>query len=77
MMTPTVFTQETPPSKLPFLESICWQTDNVYRFTDEQMLSRYERGWRYRQLFNNLEGEELDFVKKLAITHHSWIQVDL
>jgi hypothetical protein len=77
MMTPTVVTQETPPIKLPFLESICWQTDNVYRFTDEQMLGRYERGWRYRQLFNNLEGEELDFVKKLAITHHSWIQVDL
>jgi hypothetical protein len=43
-MTPTVKTQDTRPAKLPFLESICWQTDNVYRFTSEQMLSRYERG---------------------------------
>jgi hypothetical protein len=77
MMTPPVATQEILPSKLPFLESICWQTDNVYHFTLEEMLSRYERGWGYRQLFNNLEGEELDFVKQLAITYHSWIQVDL
>jgi hypothetical protein len=53
-MTPLVKTQDARPAKLPFLESICWQTDNVYRFTSEQMLSRYERGWAYRQLFNNL-----------------------
>ena len=76
-MTPTVTTRDTRPNKLPFLESICWQTNNVYRFTCEQMLSRYERGWEYRQLFNNLEGEELKFLKGLAIAHHSWLQVDL
>lgn len=76
-MTPTVKTQDTRPTKLPFLESICWQTNNVYRFTFEQMLSRYERGWEYRQLFNNLEGEELNFLKQLAKTHHSWLQADL
>ncbi len=51
------------PQKLFFLESICWQTENVYRFTPEEMLSRYERGWRYRNLFNNLDGEELAFLK--------------
>ncbi|MBW4560505.1 MAG: hypothetical protein KME32_04970 [Mojavia pulchra JT2-VF2] len=43
------------PNKLRFLESICWQTGDVYRFTPEQMLSRYERGWEYRKLFSNLE----------------------
>ena len=76
-MTSIVKTQDTIPAKLPFLESICWQTDNVYRFTFEQMLSRYERGWEYRQLFNNLEGEELDFLKQIAKTYHSWLQSDL
>ncbi len=67
----------TIPEKLPFLESICWQTDNVYRFTPEQMLSRYERGYSYRQLFNNLEGEELKFLQKLAKQYSSWLQATL
>lgn len=65
------------PKKLPFLESICWQTENIYRFTRDQMLSSYERGWRYRQLFNNLEGEELNFLKKLAKKYNSWLQTEL
>ena len=47
------------PDKLPFLEAICWQSENVDRFDPEQMLSRYERGWTYRNLFNNLEAQEL------------------
>ena len=50
-------TKEYVPTKLPFLEAICWQTDDVYQFNPEQMLSRYERGWRYHDLFKNLEGE--------------------
>ncbi|MFH7031091.1 MAG: hypothetical protein ACHBN1_38565 [Heteroscytonema crispum UTEX LB 1556] len=65
------------PEKLPFLESICWQTVDVYRFTLEQMLSRYERGWRYRDIFNNLEGEELIFLTELARRYNSWLQVYL
>ena len=67
----------TAPEKLPFLESICWQTGDVYRFTPEQMLSRYERGYSYRQLFNNLEGEELKFLQKLAKRYNSWLQATL
>jgi hypothetical protein len=73
-MTPIVKTQNTRPAKLPFLESICWQTGDVYRFTSEEMLSRYGRGWTYRQLFNNLEGEELNFLRQLAKTYHSPVQ---
>lgn len=65
------------PKKLPFLEAICWQTEDVYHFTPEEMLSRYERGWRYRQLFDNLEGEELNFLKDLAKRYNSWLQPDL
>jgi hypothetical protein len=41
------------------------------------MLSRYERGWQYYQLFNNLEGEELNFIKELARHYQSWLQVYL
>ncbi len=65
------------PPKLPFLEAICWQTENIYCLTPEQMLSRYERGWRYRNIFNNLEGEELEFLKKIAHQYQSWLQVEL
>lgn len=66
-----------PPKYLPFLESICWQTADVYRFTPEEMLSRYERGWRYRDIFNNLEGEELYFLRELAKHYKSWLMADL
>ena len=41
------------------------------------MLSRYERGWRYRNLFKNLEDEELEFLKKIAHQYQSWLQVEL
>jgi Nucleotidyl transferase AbiEii toxin, Type IV TA system len=65
------------PEKLAFLKSICWQTEDVYKFSPEQMLSRYERGWRYREIFNNLEGEELDFLTALAKAGNSWLQVHI
>jgi Nucleotidyl transferase AbiEii toxin, Type IV TA system len=67
---------DNPPKKLPFLESICWQTRDVYRFTPEEMLNRYERGWRYRDIFNNLESEELDFIRELAAYYKSWLVAD-
>jgi hypothetical protein len=65
------------PKRLPFLESICWQTADVYRFSPEEMLSRYERGWRYRDIYNNLEGEEINFLKELARLYKSWLLVEL
>jgi hypothetical protein len=65
------------PEELPFLESICWQTADVYQFTPEEMLSRYERGWEYRQLLGNHEGEELCFLTELAKRYHSWLQAAL
>jgi len=65
------------PQKLPFLESICWQTKNVYQFSLEEMLNSYERGWKYRSLFDNLEQQELEFIKKLAHQYQSWLIVDL
>jgi hypothetical protein len=77
MATATVARELSMPERLPFLESICWQTQDVYRFAPEEMLSRYERGWRYRQLFNNLSSKELDFIKKLAQHYHSWLRTEI
>ncbi|MEA5569616.1 hypothetical protein [Calothrix sp. UHCC 0171] len=65
------------PKKLPFLESISWQITDVYKPTLEEMLSSYERGWRYRDIFNNLEGEELNFLKEIARKYRSWLVVEL
>lgn len=65
------------PKKLPFLEKICWQTKDVYQFTPKQMLHRYERGWKYRTLFGDLEETELDFLRDLAKHYNSWLRVEL
>jgi hypothetical protein len=65
------------PPKLPFLEAICWQTKNVYDFSLEEMLTAYERGWRYRSLFNNLEQDELEFIRTIAQEYQSWLIVEL
>jgi len=73
---PVVF-EISVPEKLPFLEAICWQIENVYRFTPDRMLSCYERSWSYRNLFNQLEGEELNFLKELVKYYNSWLQTDL
>ena len=65
------------PKELPFRESSCWQTADVYQFTPEQMLSCYEWRWESCKLFGNLEDEELCFLKELAKCYHSWLQADL
>jgi Nucleotidyl transferase AbiEii toxin, Type IV TA system len=62
------------PQKLPFLESICWQIADVHQLTPEEMLNSYERGWKYREIFNNLKGEELIFLTELARNYNSWLQ---
>ena len=61
------------PKHLPFLKAICWQTQDIKHFTLPAMLNRYERGWKYRGVLADLEGEELEFVRKLAQKADSWI----
>ena len=41
------------------------------------MLGCYERGWKYKNLFNNLEGDELEFLIKIASIYDSWLKVEL
>lgn len=63
----------SPPHHLPFLEALCWQTENVKHLTPQEMLDRYERGWLYKGVLAELEGEELTFLRKLAKAEGSWI----
>jgi hypothetical protein len=64
------------PQKLPFLEAVCWQTENPYRLSPEEMLCRYERGWRYRGVVADLEEEERQFVQNLGQRYGSWISME-
>lgn len=73
----TRLTQIKVPKHLPFLQAICWQTADVWRFTPDEMLNRYERGWDNRGVAANLEKEELAFVRDLAKAYGSWLSVDL
>ncbi|MCP4348515.1 MAG: hypothetical protein GY795_23780 [Desulfobacterales bacterium] len=65
------------PENLPFLKSVCWQTQDITLFTLSEMLNRYERGWKYRGVLADLEGEELDFVRNLVKKNDSWIVCDV
>jgi hypothetical protein len=59
------------PQQLPFLEFLGWQIADVYRLTQLEMLSYYERGWRDRYIAH-LPASELAFIKQLVVRHQSW-----
>ena len=67
-------TQSDIPAELPFLQAICWDLDDVKLLTPDEMLSRYERGWRYCGVLADLEGEDLRYVRQLARVKGSWLQ---
>jgi hypothetical protein len=64
------------PQKLPFLEFLCWQLKTPKTLNLEEILSRYERGWKYRTLFE-IPQEELTFLRTLAQRYHSWLITEL
>jgi hypothetical protein len=66
-----------PPAHLPFLQAICWQQLDVSQLTDDEMLDLYERGWIYRGVLADLEGEERVFLKTLAEAKQSWLSNDV
>ncbi len=63
---------KTRPKKLPLLEFLGWQINDVYQLNDSEMLSRYERGWRYRHLID-ISTEELAWIERLAQAQKSWL----
>lgn len=66
-----------PPRELPFLSAICWDLRDISILTHDEMLNRYERGWEYRGVLADLEGEELAFLRQLAKMKGSWLQTDV
>jgi hypothetical protein len=65
------------PEHLPLLEALCWQTADIKRLTQEEMLHRYERGWHYRGVLADLGEEEQQFLKALCQTYGSWLSADV
>lgn len=65
------------PIKLPFLEAVCWDLDDVKVLAPDEMLSRYERGWDNRGVLADLDGDEKNFVAQLAREKGSWLQLDV
>lgn len=63
----------TIPQRLPFLEAICWQMQNVHLLTPEEMLRRYERGWHYRSAWGDPSPQEQGFIDTLVQTYGSWL----
>lgn len=68
---------QTVPVDLPFLSAICWQTNDIKQFTEDEMLDRYERGWNYRGVLADLKGEELIFLRRIARAKGSWLITDV
>lgn len=62
------------PRKLPFLEAVCKKLNQRINLDDEQrLLGLYERGWIFRGVLANLEGDEARYVRALATRYNSWI----
>lgn len=66
-----------PPAHLPFLQALCWQRNDITGLGYDEILDLYERGWNYRGVLADLEGEELAFVKALAQAKQSWLVNDV
>ncbi len=62
------------PRALPFLAQICKKLNQRINLEDEQrLLGVYERGWIFKGVLGNLEGDEARYVKALATKYNSWI----
>ena len=60
----------------PFLRSLLWQGDRERDLSDQDMLSIYERGWRFRDVLSPLGFGEIAYVKHLASTYGSWLELE-
>jgi hypothetical protein len=63
------------PRELPFLASISW-FDRLYReLPPEDMLRRYEAGWRHLGVLGEPSAEELRFIRELVARYGSYLDV--
>jgi hypothetical protein len=63
-------------SRLPFLRSLLWQGDRERHLDDFDVLSVYERGWRFRDVIGQLDAVELAYIKQLASAYGSWLEIE-
>ncbi|MCG8614400.1 MAG: hypothetical protein MI864_28140 [Pseudomonadales bacterium] len=62
------------PKTLPFLDAICKKLNQRVNMEDEQrVIGVYERGWIFKGVLANLEGDEARYVRTLATKYNSWI----
>jgi hypothetical protein len=66
-----------PPSSLPFLQALCWQSTGIDHFTPLEMLHRYERGWHYRGAIADPSPEETEYLRSLCQEYGSWLSDSL
>ena len=66
----------TPPQNLPFLSAICWQIEDIYRLSPQEMLQIYERNWRHYGILATPSKEEISFIKQLSQYYHSELITD-
>jgi hypothetical protein len=63
------------PRDLPFLASLSWSDRRYRELPPQDMLSRYEAGWRHRGVLADPSEEELGFIRALVARYGSWIRV--
>jgi len=63
------------PARLPLLEAVSWFDADPYALAPEEMLTRYERGWRHAGALVELGDEERAYVRALASKFGSHLDV--
>ncbi len=63
------------PNALPFLVAISWFDADPLALPPEEMLARYERGWRHLDVLAALGDEERAYVRALVSVYGSFLDV--
>jgi hypothetical protein len=63
------------PRELPFLASLSWSDRRYRELPPDDMLRRYEAGWRHLGVLADPSEEELQFIRALVARYGSWIRV--
>ncbi len=63
------------PDDLPFLASISWFDRRPRDLPLEDMLRRYEAGWRHLGVLGEPSPEEWRFIRALVARFGSWLRV--
>jgi hypothetical protein len=63
------------PRELPFLVSLSWFDRHPRALPLEDMLRRYEAGWRHLGVLADPSPEEWSFIRALVARFGSWLDV--